>query len=124
MGKPHFITLTSSTSGTKLRINAAHIVSYYPDLGCGAAVVLRDDNDFTVAETPEQIDALLGGPMSRQERELAEVLGRAIDVMKRCDPDLYPDRAQAPDDEEWDAAIADAEALLASHEAAQAVEVA
>ncbi|MCW2242769.1 hypothetical protein [Azospirillum canadense] len=65
--------------------------------------------------------------MSRQERELAEALkalGHLVDVVKRSDPELYPDRSQAPDEQEWDAAIADAEALLASHKAAQAVEVA
>lgn len=62
--------------------------------------------------------------MSRQERELAKALKHLVDVVKRSDPELYPDRTQAPDDEEWDAAIADAEAVLAKHSSVQAVEVA
>lgn len=58
--------------------------------------------------------------MSKHELELAEALKHLVDVVKRADPELYPDRSQAPDDAEWDAAITEAEAVLAQHQTAEA----
>ncbi|QCG93911.1 hypothetical protein E6C67_08145 [Azospirillum sp. TSA2s] len=55
-----FITLTSRTSGTKLRINADHLTSYFVGAVSGTDLVFEGGHDFAVTETPEQIDALLG----------------------------------------------------------------
>ena len=62
--KPHFITLTTPL-GHKRRFNAAMIVTYAP-CRSGTEITSIDptppdtDPSWTVAETPEQIDALLG----------------------------------------------------------------
>lgn len=62
-----FIVLTRVSAGGELnvglRLNIWQIVAYYPAAGGQSAVVTADGGDdwWVVAETSEEIDALIGG---------------------------------------------------------------
>lgn len=58
MGTPKFIILTDSGKRSE-RVNVDRIIRYFRSNG-GATVIYGDDHSEWYAETPEQIDAMLG----------------------------------------------------------------
>lgn len=59
MTAPKFITLTNATTGRREVVTTDHIVRRWPE-GSGTIIAYPDSLIVLYAETPEQIDALLG----------------------------------------------------------------